>query len=159
MLISRDIGSWFFLGAILTTAELLYDSPFEFEHCGTCTRCLDACPTNAFPKPHVLDANKCISYLTIERRDKTVSEELRSAIGDWVFGCDICQDVCPWNNKAALTTIDEFFPDPRNNPLNIEELFKMDEDAFRKRFRKTPMWRTKPAGLRRNAEIVRKNEQ
>ncbi len=157
MLINREYGSWFFLAAILVNVDLEYDQPFTQDHCGTCTACLDACPTDAFVEPGRMDARRCISYLTIEHRSE-IDPQFHSGIGDWLFGCDICQDVCPWNKKAALTSVEEFLPDPRNNPLKLDELFSLDEQGFRERFRKTPLWRTKQAGLLRNAKIVRDNQ-
>lgn len=153
LLLNRQEGSWFFLAALLTDVELSYDAAHETDHCGTCRACLDACPTDAFPQPYVLDASRCISYLTIELRD-AMPQELRAGVGDWVFGCDVCQDVCPWNNKAALSQHPEFAPRDGNNPLDLIALFELDDDAFRTRFRHTSLWRPKRRGLLRNAAIA-----
>ena len=153
MLINRQIGSWFFLAALLLDVELAYDIPFETSHCGTCTACLDACPTDAFVKAGVLDATKCISYLTIEHRSP-IPMELREQLGQWAFGCDVCQDVCPWNNKAVETEEDNFQPNSNRNPLDLLPLFFLDDDQFRAMFRKTPLWRPKRRGIVRNAATV-----
>jgi len=153
MLISRTEGSWFFLAALLTDLELDYDEPYDGEFCGTCTACLDACPTDAFVEPHVLDSRKCISYLTIELKS-SIPSKLRTGMGDWMFGCDICQDVCPWNGKAPQSDEPVFLPLEGNNPVALAALFDMDNDAFRARFRKTPLWRPRRRGILRNAAIV-----
>lgn len=153
MVINRDIGSWFFLAVLLINKPLVYDSAFEVDHCGTCTACLDACPTNAFPEPRVLDATKCISYLTIEHRSP-IPLELRPQMGDWILGCDICQDVCPWNNKAARSEGSTFMPTDDQNPMDLIGLFDLDDEEFRARFRKTPLWRPKRRGILRNAAIA-----
>jgi epoxyqueuosine reductase len=153
LLINRNEGSWFFLAALLTDVELSYDAPHATDHCGTCRACLDACPTNAFPQPYVLDATRCISYLTIELRD-AVPLELRSGMGDWFFGCDVCQDVCPWNSRAPQSAEAAFVPRPGNNPIDLIALFGLDDAAFRERFRHTPLWRAKRRGLLRNAAIA-----
>ncbi len=153
LLINKEFGSWFFLAALLTNATLVYDQPFESFHCGTCTACLDQCPTDAFVSPGVLDARRCISYLTIELRNP-IPLELRASMGDWVFGCDVCQDVCPWNNKSAGSNEKAFLPFASNNPINLRELFYVDDEGFRQRFRKTPLWRTKRRGMVRNAAIA-----
>ena len=153
MLINRKIGSWFFLSVLLTDETLEYDQPFSVDHCGTCTACLDACPTDAFVAPRVLDATRCISYLTIEHRSE-IPRELRTPIGDWIFGCDVCQDVCPWNRKATASADPTFQPSDDRNPIDLVELFEMDDDAFRTRFRKTPLWRSRRRGILRNAAIV-----
>ncbi|MEM7456005.1 MAG: tRNA epoxyqueuosine(34) reductase QueG [Planctomycetota bacterium] len=153
MLINRDHGSWFFLAAMLIDRELVYDAPMETSHCGTCTACLDACPTDAFPKPGVLDATRCISYLTIEHRSP-IDHELRSRVGNWLLGCDVCQDVCPWNNKASLSEEADFQPSEGLNPVDLIELFDLDDDQFRARFRKTPLWRPKRRGILRNAALI-----
>ena len=153
LLINRHAGSWFFLAAVLTDIELAYDTARETDHCGTCRACLDACPTGAFPQPYVLDASRCISYLTIELRE-AVPHELRSGVGEWLFGCDVCQEVCPWNSRAPLSRQATFGPREGNDPMDIVALFDLDEAAFRARFRQTPLWRPRRRGLLRNAAIV-----
>ncbi|MFK7819123.1 MAG: tRNA epoxyqueuosine(34) reductase QueG [Planctomycetaceae bacterium] len=153
MLINKWQGSWFFLGALLLDCELVYDKPHETSHCGTCTRCLEACPTDAFPEPYVLDATKCISYLSIELRDQPVPEPLRAGMQDWVFGCDICQDVCPWNRKAPDGN-DLFQPLPGMNPIDCLDLLALSEGEFQTKFKGTPMERTGRDTLVRSAAIV-----
>ncbi|MGE0376851.1 MAG: tRNA epoxyqueuosine(34) reductase QueG [Planctomycetaceae bacterium] len=154
MLINTRQGSWFFLAALLTDVELAPDAPQESSHCGTCTACLDACPTDAFPEPYVLDATRCISYLTIELRDRPIPEELRAGCGEWLFGCDICQDVCPWNRKAPVSGEPAFEPLPDLCPADAAALLKLDEAAFESRFADTPFARPGRAGILRNACIV-----
>lgn len=153
LLINRHEGSWFFLAALLTDIELAYDAVQETDHCGTCRACLDACPTDAFPQPYVLDASRCISYLTIELRD-AIPPVLRPEMGDWIFGCDICQEVCPWNSRATVSRQAEFAPRLDSNPFDLIGLFALDEQAFRARFRHTPLWRPRRRGLLRNAAIA-----
>ncbi|MFO0803119.1 MAG: tRNA epoxyqueuosine(34) reductase QueG [Gemmataceae bacterium] len=151
LLIHPQRGSFFFLGAVLTDLQLEPDAPFAGSHCGTCTACLEACPTQAFPQPHVLDATKCISYLTIELRSP-IPEELREPMGSWLWGCDVCQDVCPWNRKTPNEAV---LPhDPSLESLDAIELLGLDEDGFRTRFKKTSLWRNRRPGLLRNAAIV-----
>lgn len=150
LLLNKHNGSFFLLAALLLDRELVYDAPHETSHCGTCTACLDACPTDAFVQPYVLDATKCISYLTIEHRSP-VAHELRDQMDGWLLGCDVCQDVCPWNRKAPLTDEPMFHSRPANNPHDLAELFNLDDDQFRARFRKTPLWRPKRRGILRNA--------
>src|SRR5581483_1320861 len=152
MLINPHRGSFFFLGALLTDLDLTPDEPFTGSHCGTCTACLSACPTGAFPEPFVLDASKCLSYLTIELRGP-VPADLREQVGDWLFGCDVCQDVCPWNRKTVGDPV-PFPRDPGMEWLDPVELLGLDEGAFRARFKKTSLWRPRRAGLLRNAAIV-----
>lgn len=156
LLLNKELGSWFFLAALLTDVDLSDDEPYTADHCGTCTACLDACPTDAFAAPYVLDARKCISYLTIELREQ-IPTELRAGIGDWLFGCDVCQDVCPWNTRehnAAHTDEPAFQPATGMNPIDLVELFNLDDEAFRTRFRHTPLWRARRRGLLRNAAIA-----
>lgn len=159
MLISPHAGSWFFLGALLTDVLLEPNLPFTADHCGTCTRCLDACPTDAFPKPGVLDAARCISYLTIEHRKLPIPEPLRYGIGDWVFGCDICQDVCPWNRFAPQQAVPAFAVVSDLNPIDCRQLLRMNEAEFQSRFAGTPLIRAGRAGLLRNAAVVLGNQK
>ncbi|MGZ9809505.1 tRNA epoxyqueuosine(34) reductase QueG [Pseudoroseicyclus sp. H15] len=144
-LLSRELGNWFFLGAIFTTLELEPDAP-EGEHCGSCTACLDICPTNAFPAPFQLDARRCISYLTIEHHG-AVPEEFRPALGNRIFGCDDCLAICPWNKFAAQARETRYAGEAAP-PL--AELAAMDEPAFRERFKGTPLRRLGHARLMRN---------
>ena len=156
--INPDVGSYFFLAAILVDVQLVHDQPHQVDHCGTCTACLDACPTDAFPQPYVLDATKCISYLTIELRE-SIPRQLREGMGDWFFGCDICQEVCPWNRKSPSTEEPQLTASVEFNPVDLQELFFLDDEGFRQRFRRTPMWRSKRRGLLRNAAIVLGNQR
>lgn len=150
--INQQLGSWLFLGVILTSSQLQPDLPAP-DRCGTCTRCLDTCPTNAFIEPYKLDASKCISYLTIEKRGP-IPEHLRDGIGRHVFGCDICQDVCPWNRKAPIANTPEMHP--RGELVNpaLIEIADIAENEFREKFRGSPVKRSKRAGLRRNAIVA-----
>jgi epoxyqueuosine reductase len=154
-ILNQKLGSWLFLGVILTSLELEVDLPAP-DRCGTCTRCIDACPTAAFIAPYELDSNKCIAYLTIEKRG-AIPEEMREGIGRHVFGCDICQDVCPWNRKAPVTGAEEF--QAREGLVNpaLEWLAEMSAEEFREKFRGSPIRRTKRSGLRRNAAIAMGN--
>jgi len=157
LLLNRKFGSFLFLGALLSTLELEPDAPFAADHCGSCTRCLEACPTQAFDGPYRLDPRKCIAYLTIERKGP-VSPEISSKLGDWVFGCDVCQDVCPWNRKAERVARPEFEPAAGRNPVKLDELLAMDEDEFRRTFRGTPLFRTKRERVQENARLVAENQ-
>ena len=166
LLLNKSRGSYFFLACVLVDIDLQSErpaTPFSGDadngHCGNCTACLDACPTDAFPSAGVLDATRCISYLTIEHRGP-IDASLRPLMGDWLFGCDVCQEVCPWNKRHASRTPPESISNspmrsqpPTMRTFNAIELLRMDEEAFRRRFRKTPMWRTRRAGLLRNAAI------
>ena len=153
MLLHKKLGSYFFLGALLLDLALKNDEPFEASHCGTCTRCLEACPTEAFAGPYRLDARRCISYLTIELRG-SIDEELRPLMDDWIFGCDVCQDVCPWNRKAPIGVEPALKPSVSGERVDLLELMELSEEEFRARFRHTPIWRTQRSGLLRNAAIA-----
>ncbi len=152
-ILNRERGSWILLGELLLDVELPSDEPVR-THCGSCTRCMPACPTGALIEPGVLDNNRCISYLTIELRGP-IPREMRLLIGDWVFGCDICQEVCPVNSKAVPGNHSEFAPEQGIGPSpSLVELLDMTEDEFKARFRKSPVKRTKWAGLRRNVAVA-----
>ncbi|WDQ19112.1 tRNA epoxyqueuosine(34) reductase QueG [Rhodopirellula sp. P2] len=168
LLLNKQLGSYFFLACVLVDVELPIDQPHESSHCGTCTACLDACPTDAFPRPGVLDASKCISYLTIESSELP-ERELRTSIGDWAFGCDVCQEVCPWNRRPARTQHNrsglrghrESWSDSnhREGWLELTALFTMTDDEFRRQYRRTPFWRSRRRGMLRNAILVLGNQK
>ncbi|MCU0704226.1 MAG: tRNA epoxyqueuosine(34) reductase QueG [Fimbriiglobus sp.] len=155
MLIHKRRGSFFFLAGLLTSLELPADKPHTASHCGTCTACLDACPTSAFPEPGVLDATKCISYLTIELRGP-IPLELREPVGHWLFGCDVCNDVCPWNRdrQGADAPRSPFPTNPDLAALDPVELLSLSKRDFERRFANTSLLRTRRTGLLRNAAIV-----
>ncbi len=153
MLLNKRLGSWFLLGGLLVDFELTPSEPFSTRHCGTCTACLDACPTDAFVAPYVLDARRCISYLTIELH-REVPEQARPAVGDWLFGCDICQEVCPWNRKAPLGR-EELAPRADLIAVDPAELLGLSEEGFRQRFVGTALFpRPGRAVVLRNAALV-----
>lgn len=149
--ITREYGSWVFLGEILTNLELQSDRPHT-EHCGTCTRCLEACPTGAITQPFVVDANRCIAYHTIENRSQTLPETISANLQGWVAGCDICQDVCPWNQRFAQTTdVADFQPYSGNVAPLLVELANISHQEWEKRFPASALRRIKPEMFRRNA--------
>lgn len=155
--ITREFGSWVFLGEIITTADLVYDTPAE-DLCGTCTACLDACPTGAIPEPYVVDAGRCISYLTIEHRGE-IAHALGERFDRWIYGCDICQDVCPWNRFQKETQHPEYRPREGGIAPELKEIVSLTQEEFSARFRHSPVKRTKREGLQRNASIILRNEQ
>ncbi|WP_013324472.1 tRNA epoxyqueuosine(34) reductase QueG [Gloeothece verrucosa] len=149
--ITREYGSWVFLGEILTNIELKPDQPHT-AHCGTCQRCIEACPTGAITQPFVVDANRCIAYHTIENRQEKLPEAITSNLGGWVAGCDICQDVCPWNQRFAVETdVEDFQPLPGNVAPKLTELAQMSEQEWNDRFPASALRRIKPQMWRRNA--------
>jgi epoxyqueuosine reductase len=156
-LVRHSAGSFFFIDSIVTDLRLPAESPFESDRCGRCTRCLDACPTDAFVAPRTLDATRCISYLTIEHRSE-IAPELQPLMGDLIYGCDICQDVCPWNHRFATETGDPALaPRPENLSPDPAELVSLTDETFRNRFKGSPIKRAKRSGLARNAAIALMN--
>jgi len=151
-LITRDLGSWVFLGEIVINQELEYDAPVR-DYCGSCTACIDACPTDALV-PYQLDATRCLSYLTIEYWDKPIPDPLKDKLNNWVFGCDICQDVCPWNRMAKQTKETQYMPAPENVTPELSELLDLNEDDFKARFKKSPVSRAKYNNFIRNVKTV-----
>ncbi len=158
-LLTRDLGSWLLLGEVLTLASLEADAGPHEDFCGSCTACLDACPTGAIESPGVVNSNACISYWTIEHRG-AIPESRREGIGDWIFGCDVCQDVCPWNVSFAKEAIDDPFALREDlNGLDPAEILGLDEAAFRRRYSGTSLMRARFDGMRRNACIVLGNRR
>ena len=156
--ITRDFGSWVFLGEVLTNLELEIDRPHT-QHCGTCTRCLEACPTGAIVEPFVVDANRCIAYHTIENRAEELPEAIASRLQGWVAGCDICQDVCPWNQRFSRETdVAEFHPYPDNLAPKLSELATLSEEEWNRRFPASALRRIKPQMWRRNAKAASDGE-
>jgi epoxyqueuosine reductase len=160
-LINPRLGSFFFIGSLLVDLDLAADSPFETDRCGSCTRCLDACPTNAFVEPRILDATRCISYLTIELKGE-IPGEFHDAIDSQIYGCDICQDVCPYNIKFARELREPAFAArdairQKSAEILARELVTMTDEDFRSAFRRSPMKRAKRRGLARNAAVVLEN--
>jgi epoxyqueuosine reductase len=153
--INDQIGSWILLGEVLTTLELPADDP-AIDRCGTCTRCIDACPTGAITEPYRLDARRCISYLTIEHREE-IADDLQRGIGEWMYGCDICQDVCPWNKRPPATEDPRLQPRIRAGTLDVREVMGWGVDEYRQRLRRSAMKRVKLPVLQRNARIVDDN--
>ncbi len=152
--ITKDIGSWIFIGSLLLSIELDYDTETVEDHCGTCTACLDACPTNAIVEPYVVDSRKCISYATIELRDETLPPDIAENLDGWIYGCDICQDVCPWNRFEQPTGEARFEPRNGQTDLSITQIAEMTHDDYVVRFRGTAIKRAKLSGLKRNAKYL-----
>ena len=153
-LISKDAGSFFFIAELIIDLELNYDSPFTADHCGTCTRCIDACPTAAIVSPYVVDGSKCISYLTIELKNE-IPLEFKGKMENWMFGCDICQDVCPWNKFAVQHKESAFEPALALLNLKKEELIEITDEVFKKVFKNSAVKRTKFLGLKRNIDFLK----
>ncbi len=151
--INKEIGSWFFIANIITNWQFEYSQPIQ-DFCGSCTACIDACPTNAIVHEYLLDSNRCISYLTIENKGD-IPEEFHGKFENWIFGCDICQDVCPWNQKfSQATTISEFHPKDGNYEIDLEKTVNLTKKEFDSSFSKSPIKRAKLSGLKRNARFL-----
>jgi epoxyqueuosine reductase len=153
-LITQRFGSWVFIGELLLNLELDYDTEQVEDHCGTCTLCVDACPTAAISEPYVVDSNKCISYATIESRAPDMPDELADKLDSWLYGCDICQDVCPWNRFEETTNESRFNPRIGNVNASLSEIEELTPETYAERFRGSAMKRAKLAGLQRNARAL-----
>ncbi|MDQ3173925.1 MAG: tRNA epoxyqueuosine(34) reductase QueG [Acidobacteriota bacterium] len=158
-LITEEYGSWVFLGELLLNIELEYDRDQVEDHCGTCTLCIDACPTSAIREPYVVDSNKCISYATIELRAPEMPPAITENLEGWFYGCDICQDVCPWNRFETPTTEDRLHPRPGSVNANLSEILELTPQSYAERFRGSAMKRAKLAGLQRNARALLRNRE
>lgn len=153
-LITTEVGSWVFIGEIILNIELDYDTNVVADHCGSCTACLDACPTNAIVEPYVVDSRKCISYATIELRDEVLPAEISSNLEGWFYGCDICQDVCPWNRFEKPTNETRFGPRNGETSIDLNEVLTFTAEIYAERFRHTAIKRAKLPALKRNAAAL-----
>lgn len=153
LLLSKGTGSFYLIGELILDIDLTEDAPVS-DHCGSCTKCMDACPTEAIVAPKLVDANRCISYLTIELKDQ-ISPSFKGQMDNWAFGCDICQDVCPWNRFAKPTEVEEFSPHPEMLEMNSRDWEEITEDVFKKVFKKSAVKRAKYAGLKQNIDFLK----
>ncbi len=158
-LITLEHGSWVFIGELLLNLELEYDSDIIEDHCGTCTLCIDACPTGAIVEPYVVDSNLCISHATIESRATEMRKDVVAYLDGWFYGCDICQDVCPWNRFEQATTEKRFEPRPGNVNADLSEIIELTPQTYAERFRRSAMKRAKLSGLQRNAQTLLQGAQ
>ena len=154
-LLTKESGSFFFIATLITDLELEYDDPFAKDFCGNCTRCIDACPTDAILPGKVINGSKCISYYTIELKDSLIPDEMKGKFNDWAFGCDVCQDVCPWNRFSKPNDEPEFTPIPEVLNLATKEWEQMTEESFKKIFKHSPISRTKWKGIQRNLQFIK----
>ncbi len=155
-LVNREMGSFFFIGELIIDLPLAPDGPMP-DYCGTCSKCIDACPTEAIVEPYVVDANRCISYLTIEHREDDIGVDLQQQMGNWIFGCDVCQDVCPWNKFKQPTGEPRYAPREGMIDTELEEWLEVDLEAFRRQFKKNPVKRTRFEGFKRNVRMALRN--
>lgn len=153
-LINKNSGSFFFIATLITDLELEYDDPFVKDYCGTCTKCIDTCPTEAILPDKVVDGSKCISYFTIELKDALIPDNMKGKFENWMFGCDICQDVCPWNRFSKPTQETEFIPIPEILNLSTREWEEITEETFKKIFIQSPLSRAKYRGIKRNLKFL-----
>ena len=156
-LITPENGSWVFIGELLLNLDLEYEPGQVQDHCGTCTLCIEACPTQAITEPYVVDSNKCISYATIELRDEQLPREISDNLRGWLYGCDICQDVCPWNRFEQVTDESRFQPREANVNAPLAEVLELEPETYSERFRRSAMKRSKLSGLQRNARALLKH--
>ncbi len=160
LVINRKLGSYFFIATIISNLEIEADSPFGKDYCGTCTKCIDACPTGAIEKNSIVDANKCISFWTIESKSDSIPNEIAKNMNNWAFGCDICQEVCPWNNSRVQPTLENlFYPRSGENYIDIEAINSMTKEEFDKRYEVSPVKRTKLVGLKRNLKAITESKK
>ncbi len=158
-LITKEYGSWVFIGEILLNVELEYATEMIEDHCGTCRKCLDACPTDAIVAPKIVDSNRCLSYATIELRDTEFPAEITENLNGWLYGCDICQDVCPWNRFEKPTAEARFEPRIGETSIELDKILALSPETYAERFRRSAMKRTKIHGLKRNADALRDNKK
>lgn len=153
-LINKNSGSFFFLATLIVDLDLIYDDPIAKDYCGSCRKCIDACPTDAILDNKVIDGSRCISYFTIELKDQLIPGSMNGKFNDWMFGCDVCQDVCPWNRFSSPTNEIAFTPIPEILNLSNGQWEEMTEESFKKIFRQSPLKRSKFAGIRRNLHFL-----
>jgi len=153
-LITKQNGSFYFIATLITDLVLEYDDPFVKDYCGTCTRCVDACPTDAILPDKVVDGSKCISYFTIELKELLIPSEFKGKFDNWIFGCDTCQDVCPWNRFSKATDDPEFSPVTAVLDFSLQDWEELTEESFKKIFRDSPIKRSKFAGIKRNLKFL-----
>jgi epoxyqueuosine reductase len=153
-LINKEIGSFVFICELIVNIDLLPDEPYLSNYCGSCTKCIDACPTQAIVQPGVIDSNRCISYHTIENKQETINEKFKDKFGSRIFGCDVCQDVCPWNKKPLLTRENSFKPADEFYKLDLMAWNSMEKETFNRMFKKSPLKRAKFSGLQRNMQFI-----
>ncbi|HYE65633.1 MAG TPA: tRNA epoxyqueuosine(34) reductase QueG [Pyrinomonadaceae bacterium] len=158
-LITREYGSWVFIGELLLNLELEYDAERVEDHCGSCTLCLDACPTSAITEAYVVDSNKCISYATIELRQPELPASIEANLDGWLYGCDVCQDVCPWNRFEQPATEARFEPRPDNVSAQLSDILKLTPETYAERFRHSAIKRAKLSGLQRNARALLERQE
>ncbi len=153
-LLNKDSGSFFFIATLITEVALEYDDPFVKDYCGTCTRCIDSCPTEAILENKVVDGSKCISYFTIELKDALLPDNMKGRFNNWMFGCDVCQDVCPWNRFSKPSTEMQFAPIPAILSFTTQQWEELTEESFRQIFKNSPLKRSKYAGIKRNLHFL-----
>lgn len=158
-LITKHSGSYFFIATLIVDVKLEYDDPFAKDYCGTCRKCIDACPTGAIQENKVINASKCISYFTIELKDMIIPDEMKGKFRDWMFGCDICQEVCPWNRFSSPTHEAGFEPIPEILQFDLKDWEALTEENFKKIFRKSPLKRSKFNGIQRNIKFIQTTKE